>query len=58
MVLNPICAPGVVLNPISPEWLQTLLLTFLLLLVVRKTFEKGTKQWNEEQKDTASRCAK
>ena len=47
------CAAGVVLNPISPEWLQSLLLTVLLLVVVRKTFEKGIKQWREEQKSHA-----
>lgn len=40
---------GVLFNPVTPEWLQTLLLAALLAVVVRKTFEKGFKQWRSEQ---------
>ena len=50
-------AAGVLLNPITPEWLQTALLTVLLLVVVRKTFQKGFRQWHEEQKGAARRAA-
>ena len=48
---------GVLFNPLCPEWLQTALLTMLLLVVVRKTFQKGLRQWNEEQKSIEKTCA-
>ena len=54
MRLNPVCDAGVVLNPMTPEWLQTLLLTILLIVVVRKTFQKGVRQWHEERKCAAT----
>ena len=38
----------------TPEWLQTVLLSVLLLVVVRKTFAKGFKQWAEEKKSSQS----
>lgn len=41
---------GVLLNPLTPEWLQTALLSVLLVVVVRKTYAKGFKQLHEEQK--------
>ena len=44
------CIAGVLFNPLCPEWLQTALLALLLLVVVRKTFQKGFRQWSEEQK--------
>jgi hypothetical protein len=34
-----------------PNWLQTVLLTILLLIVVRKTLAKGLKMWQSEKKD-------
>lgn len=43
-------------NPLCPEWLQTALLTVGLLIVVRKTFAKGFRQWNEEQKAVEKTC--
>ena len=50
-------AAGVLFNPLCPEWLQTALLTVLLLVVVRKTFQKGFRQWSEERKGTEKACA-
>jgi hypothetical protein len=41
---------GVLLNPLTPEWLQTALLSVLLIVVVRKTYIKGFKQLREERK--------
>ena len=38
------------LNPLTPEWLQTALLSVLLVVVVRKTYAKGFKQLREERK--------
>ena len=38
------------LNPLTPEWLQTALLSVLLIVVVRKTYAKGFKQLHEEQR--------
>ena len=32
-----------------PDWLQTLLLTILLLFVINKTVRKGINQWHQEQ---------
>lgn len=47
------CLPqGVLFNPLTPEWLQTALLSVLLLFVVKKTFSKGFKQWREEKKQS------
>ena len=36
-----------------PSWLQTVLLTALLLLVINNTAKKGLKMWRSEQKDLA-----
>jgi len=47
----------VLFNPLCPEWLQTALLTVGLLIVVRKTFAKGLRQWREEQKAVEKTCA-
>ncbi len=47
MVLVP---PGVLLNVLVPDWLQTALLTLLLLFVINKTVRKGITQWRQEQK--------
>ena len=41
--------PGVLLNVLFPDWLQTLLLTILLLFVINKTVRKGINQWHQEQ---------
>ncbi|BDA43733.1 Sulfite exporter TauE/SafE family protein 3 [Coccomyxa sp. Obi] len=41
---------GVLLNVLVPDWLQTLLLTVLLLFVINKTVRKGITQWRQEQK--------
>ncbi|KAK9914892.1 hypothetical protein WJX75_001974 [Coccomyxa subellipsoidea] len=41
---------GVLLNVLVPDWLQTLLLTLLLLFVINKTVRKGITQWRQEQK--------
>ena len=49
-------AAGVLFNPLCPEWLQTALLTVLLLVVVRKTFQKGFRQWSEEQNSVDKAC--
>lgn len=43
-------AAGVLLNVLVPDWLQTLLLTVLLLFVINKTVRKGVTQWRQEQK--------
>lgn len=43
---------GVILNPLTPEWLQTALLSVLLVVVVRKTYAKGFKQLQEEKKSS------
>jgi hypothetical protein len=32
-----------------PEWLQTVLLTILLVVVVRKTLRKGLNEWHKEK---------
>lgn len=40
------------LNPLMPEWLQTALLSVLLVIVVRKTYAKGFRQLREEQKSS------
>lgn len=40
---------GVVLCPMSPEWLQTLLLSVLLVAVTQKIFSQGVQKWREEQ---------
>ena len=37
------------LNVLFPDWLQTLLLTILLLFVINKTVRKGINQWHQEQ---------
>lgn len=44
------CGAGVLLNVLVPDWLQTLLLTLLLLFVINKTVRKGITQWRQEQK--------
>lgn len=41
---------GVLLNVLVPDWLQTVLLTLLLLFVINKTVRKGITQWRQEQK--------
>ena len=41
---------GVLFNVLFPDWLQTALLTVLLLFVINKTVRKGVKQWSQEQK--------
>ena len=33
-----------------PDWLQTALLTVLLLFVINKTVRKGIRQWGQESK--------
>lgn len=38
------------LNVLVPDWLQTALLTLLLLFVINKTVRKGITQWRQEQK--------
>lgn len=42
---------GVFANVLMPSWLQTVLLTILLLIVIRKTLAKGLKMWQSEKKD-------
>lgn len=37
-----------------PGWLQTILLTLLLLFVINKTAHKGLSQWRLERKDRAA----
>ena len=37
-------------NVLFPDWLQTALLTILLLFVINKTVRKGLKQWQQESK--------
>ncbi len=44
------CPAGVLLNVLVPDWLQTALLTVLLLFVINKTVRKGITQWRQEQK--------
>ena len=56
LIVAIIRAAGVLFNPLCPEWLQTALLTVGLLIVVRKTFAKGFRQWNEEQKALEKSC--
>ena len=41
---------GVLFNVLIPDWLQTALLTVLLLFVINKTVRKGIKQWRQEQR--------
>ena len=46
-----LCLPVQVLfNVLFPDWLQTALLTILLLFVINKTVRKGIRQWNQESK--------
>jgi hypothetical protein len=40
----------VLLNVLFPDWLQTALLTVLLLFVINKTVRKGVTQWRQEQR--------
>ncbi len=40
----------VLFNVLFPDWLQTALLTVLLLFVINKTVRKGVRQWNQESK--------
>jgi hypothetical protein len=40
---------GVVLCPLSPEWVQTALLSVLLMAVTHKTFSQGVTKWRQEQ---------
>ena len=47
-MLRCVCT-GVLLNVLFPDWLQTLLLTILLLFVINKTVRKGIHQWHQEQ---------
>ena len=42
---------GVVLCPLSPEWVQTVLLSVLLMAVTQKTFSHGMTRWQQEQHD-------
>lgn len=46
---------GVVLCPLSPEWVQTALLSVLLVAVTHKTFSQGVAKWRQEQR--ARECA-
>lgn len=41
---------GVLFNVLIPGWLQTILLTALLLYVIKKTAHKGINQWKMEQR--------
>lgn len=45
---------GVLVNPSMPEWLQTILLGVLLVVVTRKTYKKGCKQWQDEAASKAA----
>ena len=38
-------------NVLLPRWLQTVLLTLLLLSVVYKVLMRGVKMWRSERKD-------
>ena len=40
----------VLFNVLFPDWLQTALLTVLLLFVINKTVRKGIRQWRQESK--------
>ena len=40
----------VLFNVLFPDWLQTALLTILLLFVINKTVRKGIRQWRQESK--------
>ena len=40
----------VLFNVLFPDWLQTALLTILLLFVINKTVRKGIRQWQQESK--------
>ena len=40
----------VLFNVLFPDWLQTALLTVLLLFVINKTVHKGIRQWQQESK--------
>lgn len=40
----------VLFNVLFPDWLQTALLTVLLLFVINKTVRKGVRQWEQESK--------
>ena len=42
---------GVFFNVLLPSWLQTVLLTILLLIVIKKTLGKGVRMWQSERKD-------
>ena len=44
---------GVYFNVLFPSWLQTILLTVLLLAVICKTLGKGLRMWQSEKKDAA-----
>lgn len=44
---------GVLFNVLFPSWLQTVLLTILLLIVIKKTLSKGLRMWQSERKDAA-----
>lgn len=46
-------AAGVLFNVLLPRWLQTVLLTILLVSVVYKTLSRGLKMWRSERKDAA-----
>lgn len=46
---------GVVLCPLSPEWLQTTLLSVLLVAVTHRTCSQGVNKWRQEQ--LARECA-
>ena len=43
-------AAQVLFNVLFPDWLQTALLTVLLLFVINKTVRKGVRQWHQETK--------
>ena len=45
-----ICIAQVLFNVLFPDWLQTALLTILLLFVINKTVRKGIRQWRQESK--------
>jgi hypothetical protein len=45
----------VLFNVLFPDWLQTALLTLLLLFVINKTVRKGVRQWRQESKASRQR---
>lgn len=46
---------GVVVNQIMPQWLLVVLLCITLGIAFQRTFQKGVKQWQTENKATAQK---